>query len=137
MGEGRSGKEEPSGFKVSDKRHFTSDGDIIDQEQVEEEPPRAEAPAAEPAPEEPKQAETQAPPSGQPAGEEPPPGQGEKVDFTHLVMSLAHTASFSFVMPQIFVFIIPEAPSSSPRYLLPLKALPPQAPRLFYSSSST
>lgn len=92
-----------SGFKVTDKRHFTSQGDVVEGAGEEAAPP-PEEPSASPAPE-----PTTPPPPAEPAREEPsakgpdeenaPPGEGGKVDFAHLVMSLAGTAYHSLGMP--------------------------------------
>jgi hypothetical protein len=93
MIEEKKGSDEESGFKVTDKRHFTSGGDVV--------PDAPEAPEVDAA------AEGPAPPPAEPSPEEtlpredtPPPEAGpeEKVDFTHLVMSLASSASISMGM---------------------------------------
>jgi hypothetical protein len=101
MAEGTRDKDEQSGFKVSDKRHFTSDGDVIEGGTATEEtaPPTPSEPPAEAAPEQPRQPEPQDPPAAQPADDELPPGADDKVDFTHLVMSLAGTAYHALGMP--------------------------------------
>lgn len=82
---------EESGFKVTDKRHFTPDGDIISGG-AEEAPPREEAPPPPPPQAEP---EKTPPPPEEAAAAEAGPEQGEPagpLDFTHLLMSLAGTA---------------------------------------------
>jgi hypothetical protein len=83
-----------SGFKVTDKRHFTSGGDV-----VPDSPEPAEVDAAE---------ESSTTPPAEPSPAEPPPqksspppeaGPDEPVDFTHLVMSLASSAFISLGVP--------------------------------------
>ena len=93
MTEEKKDGDEKSGFTVSDKRHFTSEGDVtsepVEGEKAAEEasePPRAEEPPQPPP-------EKGAPPPEMETGEEPP------VDFTHLVMSLASTAFISLGVP--------------------------------------
>jgi len=99
MAEGRKDREEQSGFKVSDKRHFTSDGEVIEGEEATRETSPPAEPPPEAAPEPPPQPEPPPPPAGQPADDELPPGSDGKVDFTHLVMSLAGTAYHALGMP--------------------------------------
>lgn len=84
---------EESGFKVTDKRHFTPDGEIIPGG-AEETPSREEAPPPPPPQAEPEKAPPPPPPEGSPAAEaEPGPGAPPgPLDFTHLLMSLAGTA---------------------------------------------
>ena len=102
MPEEKSGSAEESGFKVTDKRHFTSDGEVIpgDNRPVEEgaapppPPPAADPPSAEPPP--------PAPPAGGDAGAEipgPATGEDEKSDFSHLVLYLANITSFALGVP--------------------------------------
>ena len=83
-----------SGFKVTDKRHFTSGGDVV---------PDSTEPA-----EVGSAGESSTPPPAEPSPAEPPPeksapppeaGPEEKVDFTHLVMSLATSATMSMGVP--------------------------------------
>lgn len=99
MAEDGKDRDEQSGFKVSDKRHFTSDGEVIEGgEATEDTSPPAEPPPRA-APEPPRQPEPQEPPAAQPGDDEFPPGSDGKVDFTHLVMSLAGTAYHALGMP--------------------------------------
>ncbi len=86
--------DEESEFKVTDKRHFTSGGDVVpdtsepekvDASEESPSPPPAEVSPVEPAP------EKSAPP--------PETGPEEPVDFTHLVMSLASSAFISLGVP--------------------------------------
>ena len=99
MAEDRKDKGEQSGFKVSDKRHFTSDGAIIEGEAATEKDSPRNEPPVETAPEPPRPSDPQDSPAAQPADGELPPGDDGKVDFTHLVMSLAGTAYHALGMP--------------------------------------
>lgn len=107
MSEEKNGSAEESGFKVSDRRHFTSEGEVI----PGDDRPESEEPAAEkktapppPPPPEPPPAEPPAdlPPRSAGAGEAAPgPGSGEEenADFTHLVLYLANITSFALGVP--------------------------------------
>lgn len=99
MAEGRKDRDEQSGFKVSDKRHFTSDGEVIEGGEAAEETSPPPEPPPEAVPEPPPQPEPQESPAGQPVDEDFPPGGDGKADFTHLVMSLAGTAYHALGMP--------------------------------------
>ena len=92
-------QEESSGFKVTDKRHFTPEGDALEREEepLEEE---KDAGASHP-PEDAGAGEEPAQTAGGPAEEPAGAGAGEAVpvDFSHLVMSLASTAFYSLGLP--------------------------------------
>ena len=98
MVEKMKGSDEESGFKVTDKRHFTSGGDVVadspEQAEVDEteavSPPPAEPSPAEPSPAEPPPQKSTPPPEG---------GPEEQVDFTHLVGFLASNAAMSLGAP--------------------------------------
>jgi hypothetical protein len=90
---------EATGFKVTDKRHFTSEGEVLPEQEgaAEEEEEKKEPPAAA----EPPPREVVEPKAGEPEKRaekktEPPPAGGASgggpVDFIQLVMSLAGTA---------------------------------------------
>ena len=84
-------EKEETGFKVTDKRHFTADGEMLSGEEAEA--PETEEAAVGAA--RPDAASPPPPPQGEPGRAEPPPGPGAPpgpVDFTHLLMSLAGTA---------------------------------------------
>jgi hypothetical protein len=85
---------EESGFKVTDKRHFTSGGDVV---------PGSPEPVETDAPEESATPPPTDPPPAEPPPEKsaPPPESGpeEKVDFTHLVGFLASNAAMSLGAP--------------------------------------
>jgi hypothetical protein len=100
MAEKRKGTEGGPEFKVTDRRHFTNEGDIVPESG--ESPAEAEpstGPAAEAAAPEPEKAAPETPVAEEPAPGPPPGGEGEKMDFIHLVMSLAGTAYHSLGMP--------------------------------------
>jgi hypothetical protein len=100
MAEERKDTDDPSGFKVTDKRHFTSEGDVVPENgesPAEAEPSTGTAPEA--AAPEPEKTAPETPAAEEPAPGPAPGGEGEKVDFTHLVMSLAGTAFHSLGMP--------------------------------------
>lgn len=99
MAEGKKDRDEQSGFKVSDKRHFTSDGEVIEGGEATQEASSPAEPPLEAVPEPPPQPEPQEPPAGLPADDEFPSDSEGKVDFTHLVMSLAGTAYHALGMP--------------------------------------
>jgi len=103
MAEDKKDKDGQGGFKVSDKRHFTNEGDVIAGGTEAEETPHVKEPSGEPAPqaapEGPERTGPEEAAADEPRGEEPPTGGGEKVDFAHLVMSLAGTAYHSMGMP--------------------------------------
>ncbi len=86
--------ERDEGFKVSDKRRFTSEGEVKQETETAAEEPARDA-AEEPAKDETEQ-----------AGEEAPreePGEKESlppVDFTGLVLSLGNTALFQLGLVQ-------------------------------------
>ncbi len=94
MVEEKENPDEESGFKVTDKRHFTSGGDV-----VPDSPDSAAVDAARESPA-PPPAEA-SPPEPAPGKSAPPPEAGpeEQVDFTHLVMSLASSAFISLGVP--------------------------------------
>ena len=87
---------ESTGFRVSDKRHFTKEGDSLsspgepapEPEGKEEAPPATEEPAAETPPE--KDGGHQPEDTG---------GPGPPVDITHLVMSLVSSAFLALGVP--------------------------------------
>jgi hypothetical protein len=108
MTEEKRGSAEESGFKITDKRHFTSDGEVIpgDDRPTEEEPAaeeRAAPPPPPPAPEPPSAKPTSPvpPAEGDAGGETPGPetGEDEKADFSHLVLYLANITSFALGVP--------------------------------------
>ncbi len=91
--------DEKKPFKITDRRHFTAEGDVRREEEPRPAPPPRDAPRAEPAAERPAPAPTvervapaPAPPS-QPAS---PRGRGgePEVDFGGFVVSLATQAGF-------------------------------------------
>jgi hypothetical protein len=102
MSEEKKEAAETTGFKVTDKRHFTNEGELLPGQEGavgEEEEKKAPPAAAEPPPREeaePKAGEPQtaAERTAEPPPAEDPPGGG-KVDFIQLVMSLAGTAYHS------------------------------------------
>jgi len=96
MSEKRNEEDRESGFKVTDKRHFTPDGEVMSgsAEEAPEEAPQAPPEPAEAAPPSEKE---------EPKAPEPPPEEGQEapgaVDFTHLVISLAGTAYHALGIP--------------------------------------
>lgn len=104
-------QEEPSGFKVTDKRHFTREGDSRADEEISADPAgeekKEDSPPVVSAAKEPEAPADPAPPPSPKAndGADGDPPQEEKggtdgpVDFTHLVMSLASTAFYSLGLP--------------------------------------
>jgi hypothetical protein len=100
MAEEKKSTDGPSEFKVTDRRHFTNDGDVVTEggeSPAETEP--ATGPAPESAAPEPGRAAPETPAAEEKDPGPPPGGEGEKVDFIHLVMSLAGTAYHSLGMP--------------------------------------
>lgn len=101
-------QEEPSSFKVTDKRHFTREGDSLADEEISADPAgeekKADSPPVVSAAKEPEAPADPAPPPPPQAADGGPPqeekgGTDGPVDFTHLVMSLASTAFYSLGLP--------------------------------------
>jgi hypothetical protein len=106
MSEEKKEAAEATGFKITDKRHFTNEGEILPEREgaagekeektepaaAAELPPREEAPPKAVEPPARPEKEAEAPPAGEADG-------GGPVDFIQLVMSLAGTAYHSLGIP--------------------------------------
>jgi Domain of unknown function (DUF1844) len=84
--------EQDKGFTVKDRRRFDSEGTARPES---EDSPRSEAPQASPSPEPPAAAAEEPAPSGEAQEEAPRPRAGQRhqlppVDFSGLILSLAH-----------------------------------------------